>query len=579
MGRGILDGIWPGAAKTTSGGPTKERGGECQIAVQKTALLVGGGCAAPHKSQELCIKVHLSAASKRTRACWLQHPIQNSVAGPQPIGSRRRARNGTPGRINPSALARPHHNREAGRGFEYTHHSARATKMSIAGRSGPCGHAAPARKAQSPRAAARRTATVPTGYPEASCGPDLAARLPGRGTSSRGGCGWTQSFFGGPGALLLYGERYDAVGCAGPTWSAVGDERPDHLRRWRCSGCGVVCPSVAAPFLPVSFTASIMRLVRSSVCSVAASDGGVCVSDREWWIFAYVHLIAATLYVLALRKLGRANKVQLPQTRPLSQASRTCSSSSTAKSSYFAGTNSYWLPFLQNTADIDTVFSHLQQSNLNVLRIWGYADINSIPTDGSIWFHYLAKTGSQINTGPNGLQRLDYVIKSATAHNIKLIVGFMNNWSSIGVYNNAFGGNSTSWYTDAASQQAYRDYINAVVTRYKGNPAIFAWELGNEPRCKGCSTDVVYNWAKSTSAYIKTLEPARMVCIGDGKLTSGRLVLFRLADSDFAEGFGLQTNNDNSYPFSYAEGIDFEKNIQIPTIDFATFHLYPDLCK
>ena len=38
---------------------------------------------------------------------------------------------------------------------------------------------------------------------------------------------------------------------------------------------------------------------------------------------------------------------------------------------YFAGTNAYWIAFLTNNADVDTVMSHLQSSGLKVLRVWG----------------------------------------------------------------------------------------------------------------------------------------------------------------------------------------------------------------
>lgn len=42
---------------------------------------------------------------------------------------------------------------------------------------------------------------------------------------------------------------------------------------------------------------------------------------------------------------------------------------------------------------------------------------------------------------------------------------------------------------------------------------------------------------------------------------------------------GLNTGSDGSYPFTYAEGNDFEKNINIPDIDFGTLHLYPSQCE
>jgi len=40
---------------------------------------------------------------------------------------------------------------------------------------------------------------------------------------------------------------------------------------------------------------------------------------------------------------------------------------------YFAGTNSYWIGFLTNNADVDLVMSHLKSSGLKVLRVWGTA--------------------------------------------------------------------------------------------------------------------------------------------------------------------------------------------------------------
>lgn len=192
------------------------------------------------------------------------------------------------------------------------------------------------------------------------------------------------------------------------------------------------------------------------------------------------------------------------------------------KKGYFAGTNSYWLPFLTNNADVDLVMGHLQQSGLKILRVWGFNDVNSVPSSGTVWFQLLANGQQTINTGSDGLQRLDYVVKSAEAHGIKLIINFVNNWNDYGgmnAYVQNYGGNQTSWYTNSAAQAAYKTYIKTVISRYIGSSAIFAWELANEPRCKGCGTDVIYNWAQSTSQYIKSLEPGRMVCIGDGKST------------------------------------------------------------
>lgn len=189
------------------------------------------------------------------------------------------------------------------------------------------------------------------------------------------------------------------------------------------------------------------------------------------------------------------------------------------KTSYFAGSNSYWIGFLTNNDDVDLVFDHMDETGLRILRIWGFNDVNSVPSAGTVYYQLLQDGTATINTGADGLQRLDYVIASAEAHKVKLIINFVNNWSDYGgmaAYVTAFGGSQTSWYTNTAAQTAYQAYIKAVVSRYKDSPAVFAWELANEPRCNGCDTSVLYNWIKTTSAYIKSLDSKHMVAIGDG---------------------------------------------------------------
>jgi endo-1,4-beta-mannosidase len=75
------------------------------------------------------------------------------------------------------------------------------------------------------------------------------------------------------------------------------------------------------------------------------------------------------------------------------------------------------------------------------------------------------------------------------------------------------------------------------------------------------SRSVIYNWANATSHYIKSLDPNHMVTMGD-------------------EGFGPLAGGDGSYPFTTAAGgYDWQTDLDIPTLDFGTLHLYPDSCK
>ncbi|KAI1378605.1 carbohydrate-binding module family 1 [Hypoxylon crocopeplum] len=224
---------------------------------------------------------------------------------------------------------------------------------------------------------------------------------------------------------------------------------------------------------------------------------------------------------------------------------------------YYAGTNSYWISFLTNNADVDKALDELVQGGHKILRIWGFNDVTSQPGSGTVYFQYLSSRGSTINTGANGLQRLDYVVSAAEKRGIKLIINFVNNWGDYGgmnAYVTAFGGSQKTWYTNTAAQTQYKAYIKAVVSRYANSTAIFAWELANEPRCNGCAASVITNWASSSSAYVKSLDPNHMVTLGD-------------------EGFGLQ--GDGSYPYQFGEGLDFAANLKIATLDFGTFHLYP----
>ncbi|KAJ5412792.1 hypothetical protein N7465_005097 [Penicillium sp. CMV-2018d] len=227
---------------------------------------------------------------------------------------------------------------------------------------------------------------------------------------------------------------------------------------------------------------------------------------------------------------------------------------------YFAGANAYWLPFQTNNADVDSVFKNLKESGLKVLRVWGFNDVNTAPAAGTVYFqlHDKATGTTTINTGADGLKRLDYVVSAAEKNGIKLIIPFVNSWDDYGgmdAYVNAYGGSKTEWYTNAKIQSVYQAYIKAVVSRYKTSSAIFAWELANEPRCSGCNTDIIAKWVAKTSAYIKSLDSNHMVTTGE-------------------EGMGLTVGSDGSYPYTSKEGNDFAKNLAAPDIDFGVYHLY-----
>lgn len=129
------------------------------------------------------------------------------------------------------------------------------------------------------------------------------------------------------------------------------------------------------------------------------------------------------------------------------------------------------------------------------------------------------------------------------------------------------GGTHDTFYTNPTIIAAYKNYISEFVGRYANESTILAWELANEPRCTGSSGGTptncdsagttIYNWATEISAYIKSIDSNHLVGLGD-------------------EGW-FQWASPPTYPYAPGVGIDFELNLQISTLDFGTFHSYPEV--
>ena len=114
---------------------------------------------------------------------------------------------------------------------------------------------------------------------------------------------------------------------------------------------------------------------------------------------------------------------------------------------------------------------------------------------------------------------------------MKLIITFTNYWEAFGGmgqyykwYQMSQGQTVSSgkvdeegccnFYTNETIKGWYKDYIKTLLNHknyytgktLKESSGVFAWELANEPRCKVdefCENDVLYNWAKEMSEYVK----------------------------------------------------------------------------
>jgi mannan endo-1,4-beta-mannosidase len=254
----------------------------------------------------------------------------------------------------------------------------------------------------------------------------------------------------------------------------------------------------------------------------------------------------------------------------------------------FGGSNNYY-PIYKPRPVVDDLFRAAKQLNMRVLRVWGMLDRGSL--DGSVpdadpdggakdgvYFQYWdpIKKAPAYNDGPDGLERLDYVLAKAGELDLKIIIVLVNNWR-------AFGGidQYLIWYgrdkhheffTAPEPKQAYKNWVAHLVMRtntitgrpYRDDPSIFSWELANEPRCKGggsfdqatgWTTGTITGWAEEMSSHIKAMDPNHMVSVGDeGFLNAG------------GEHWAYQAN----------DGVDHAALTALPAVDFGTFHLYPE---
>ena len=95
---------------------------------------------------------------------------------------------------------------------------------------------------------------------------------------------------------------------------------------------------------------------------------------------------------------------------------------------------------------------------------------------------------------------------------------------------------------------------------YRDDPAVFAWELINEPRCRNCARHL-QDWIEEMAKYVKSLDANHLLSTGQ-------------------EGFyaaGAKGSVDaNPELWALTTGQSFVENHDVPEIDFAVAHLWPD---
>ncbi|MGL4381896.1 MAG: glycoside hydrolase 5 family protein [Vibrio sp.] len=230
----------------------------------------------------------------------------------------------------------------------------------------------------------------------------------------------------------------------------------------------------------------------------------------------------------------------------------------------FAGTNNYYMHYRSHDM-IDAVLDDAKAMGLNSIRVWGFME--------GISHEHTMQAEPGVFTPPAGvhsaLEKLDYTVAQAKARGIRVVIALTNNWGDFGgmqQYVDWFNGSHhDDFYTQPSIKQAYKEYVKHLIehkNRYTGvinkdEPAIMTWELANEPRAQSDpSGELLYNWAKEMSDYVRDLAPHQLIALG-------------------SEGFFNHKGADD-WTYNGNEGVDWDRIITLPNINYGTFHLYPE---
>ncbi|MCL9781586.1 glycoside hydrolase family 5 protein [Vibrio sp. S4M6] len=220
--------------------------------------------------------------------------------------------------------------------------------------------------------------------------------------------------------------------------------------------------------------------------------------------------------------------------------------------------------------ELEDAISTLVQMGTRVTRIYPPTIRSSGNTDDQSYFTW-DSGNSQFVINPTLFRKLDYLLQLAKQNNIKIIFPFIDandfshgngggKWGGISAFCAKFGlscpeQSHLAFYKDL-EKQFINQIVLPIVTRYKDNPAILAWETGNElEKCfwsqSGsnwqCTTPVddttFSQWTKAVTAAIKNVDKNHLIM--DGAMQT--------SERHYTSDDGIDIVSFHAYPGSKSE--------------------------
>jgi mannan endo-1,4-beta-mannosidase len=223
---------------------------------------------------------------------------------------------------------------------------------------------------------------------------------------------------------------------------------------------------------------------------------------------------------------------------------------------------------------MEEVFAKASAMGIPVLRSWAFNDAPDKAGDTAIQV-------GPLQYDEIALRGLDLVLSRASAHGIQLIMPLANYWNDYGGirqygvwsgFPEAVQGDPR-FFTERRVIEHYKEHLRRLMNRvnyfdgarYGDHPAVLAWELVNEPRNGSLDGDgeQLRTWIDELAGHLKSLSKGKLIGTGEEG--------FESSYQGYDESFWR-----HAAPQLFENAGHFHKNLESPSIDFASIHFFPE---